>query len=85
MDPFRISAMDPQEAKLEGQLGYERGRDLASQSEQRREEVGRDRQRLAELEAQVAAAEGGMRQLEDAIREQQSQIDQIGTEVRIVG
>ena len=44
-------------------------------------QVGRDRQRLAELEAQVAAAEGGLRELDDAMKELQSQMEQMATEV----
>ena len=44
-------------------------------------QVARDRQRLSELEAQVAAAEGGLRELDDGIKEMQSQMEQIGTEV----
>ena len=48
-------------------------------------QVARDRQRLAELEAQVVAAEAGLREVDEAMREMQSQAEQLGTEVCVGG
>jgi chromosome segregation ATPase len=70
-----------QKAKLDGQLGYERGRNLAGQSDQRKKEVDRDRVRLTELQAQVAAEEGGLRKLEEAMAALQAKAQDLKTEV----
>ncbi|GAX83463.1 hypothetical protein CEUSTIGMA_g10888.t1 [Chlamydomonas eustigma] len=70
-----------QEAKLEGQLGYENGRNLAGQAEKRLADLEGDRQRLAELEVQMTAVEGELGELDTAMREVQERMEQLGTEV----
>lgn len=76
----RRSHLQQQEAKLEGQIGYERGRDLDGPTERRQKEVEKDREQLAELESKVSAASGGLSELEDAMRDVQSQMEQLAIE-----